>query len=351
MASQPKQTTQVTKQEPWDAAKPYYENMYKLAGEAVAATNKNPFKGDQIATDQKSGGMIDQGLDYLTANAGSLSTGANETRQLGLDTVNGKYLNPETNPFLKATADAAVGRVTQGLMEQALPAVRDQAIAQGAYGGARQDVQENTAIQTYSRDALDASNALYYQNYAAERNRQMAAPKLFDVANALSQAPGVEMLRIGDVRQQQQQKVLDNNKAKFMEQKQAPWYGLGEMAQILGTGGFRSTESTSTAPGQSSAGAWMQAGTGALSALASLFALSDETMKTDIKKLGEHEETGVPIYSYRYKGDPKTYPKMVGPMAQDVEKVFPDAVVEIGGKKAVATPVLDWITGTWKEAA
>ena len=58
-------------------------------------------------------------------------------------------------------------------------------------------------------------------------------------------------------------------------------------------------------------------------------------MKTDKQKLGKDPETGLDIYAYRYKGDPKTYPKMVGPMAQDIEKKYPDQVVELGGKKAV----------------
>ena len=41
------------------------------------------------------------------------------------------------------------------------------------------------------------------------------------------------------------------------------------------------------------------------------------------------------MYAYRYKGDPKTYPKVVGPMAQDIEKKYPEAVTEVAGKKAV----------------
>jgi hypothetical protein len=63
--------------------------------------------------------------------------------------------------------------------------------------------------------------------------------------------------------------------------------------------------------------------------------MSDENMKTDIKKVGKDDETGLNLYAYRYKGDPKTYPKIVGPMAQEVEKKFPDQVVDIGKFKAV----------------
>jgi len=71
-----------------------------------------------------------------------------------------------------------------------------------------------------------------------------------------------------------------------------------------------------------------------LSGISGLF--SDRRMKTDIRKLGKEPETGLDIYAYRYKGDPKSYPKTVGPMAQDIEKRRPDLVGTIGGKKVIS---------------
>ncbi len=68
--------------------------------------------------------------------------------------------------------------------------------------------------------------------------------------------------------------------------------------------------------------------------------MSDETMKTDITKVGKDKATGLDMYAYRYKGDPKTYPKVVGPMAQDVAKKFPDKVQEMGGKLTVDSGLL-----------
>jgi hypothetical protein len=59
--------------------------------------------------------------------------------------------------------------------------------------------------------------------------------------------------------------------------------------------------------------------------------LSDRRLKTDIEKVGE-TNAGLPIYTYKYKGDNKT---QMGVMAQDVEKKTPKAVKEVGGFKAV----------------
>jgi hypothetical protein len=52
-----------------------------------------------------------------------------------------------------------------------------------------------------------------------------------------------------------------------------------------------------------------------LKGIPAIAGLSDRRDKTDIEKLGTDEPSGLDAYAYRYKGDPKTYPKVVGPMA------------------------------------
>lgn len=65
-------------------------------------------------------------------------------------------------------------------------------------------------------------------------------------------------------------------------------------------------------------GAWGSA----LSGVGGLFAISDERAKTDKEKIAETKD-GLPIYSFRYKGSPKTE---IGLMAQDVARKRPSAV-------------------------
>lgn len=71
------------------------------------------------------------------------------------------------------------------------------------------------------------------------------------------------------------------------------------------------------------------AGSGAFDALGTL--LSDERVKDNITPVGKLEN-GLPVYTFRYKGDPVT---RLGLVAQDVEKVKPEAVREVGGVKTV----------------
>jgi hypothetical protein len=76
-------------------------------------------------------------------------------------------------------------------------------------------------------------------------------------------------------------------------------------------------------------GGGLAQGIGAAGGAAAFF--SDKRLKTDIKKVGK-TEGGLPIYTYKYKGDNRT---QMGVMAQDVEKKTPKAVSEVGGFKAV----------------
>jgi hypothetical protein len=61
--------------------------------------------------------------------------------------------------------------------------------------------------------------------------------------------------------------------------------------------------------------------------------LSDPKDKTDVQELGD--KGGVPIAAFRYKGDPKSYPKVVGPMADDVEKARPGSTFGVGGHRII----------------
>lgn len=82
----------------------------------------------------------------------------------------------------------------------------------------------------------------------------------------------------------------------------------------------------------------------ALGGLGSFLGFSDERVKENIAEVGETHD-GQPIYFFNYIGD--NAPRM-GLMAQDVEKVKPDAVHEVGGIKMV-----DYgkALGLYKEAA
>lgn len=129
-----------------------------------------------------------------------------------------------------------------------------------------------------------------------------------------------------------------------------PWTNLNRylgtvsgLGPIIGNAG--TTTGTSTTQQQTP---WTQyAGLG----LAGLGLLSDRETKTDIKKIGEDDATGLPIYSYRYKEDPKTYPKIVGLMAQDVEKAFPGTTEKVNDTLYIKPEAFGILAGIGTRAA
>lgn len=104
--------------------------------------------------------------------------------------------------------------------------------------------------------------------------------------------------------------ALSQDKQAFQEQ-QSIFSGLGNIA-----GGLWNTKLSG-------------GGTAGGSVLSSIF--SDERVKEDIQPVG-HLLDGQRVYAYRYKGD--RTPR-IGLIAQEVQRVRPDAVTEVGGIKAV----------------
>jgi hypothetical protein len=239
----PSKTTTVNTSEPWDEAKPYYEQLYAKTMTALNQTNQQPFTGEFVAgptTAQQ------QGAQSLITAAPGLGTGVDAIRGLAGDTISGNYLNPESNPYLSGAIDAAIRPVTENFQNVVLPGLTDAAISGGAYGGARHFLTGQGLASDYERNIGDIATNMAYGNYAAERDRQMAAPSLFGQANELAQAPGTTLLAAGSQQQDWLQSAIDNAYQKFLEQQKAPWYGLGEAAQILGTGGFSTTSGSTT---------------------------------------------------------------------------------------------------------
>ena len=131
---------------------------------------------------------------------------------------------------------------------------------------------------------------------------------------------------------------------KWKEEHDYPLEMLNVRLASLGMSPYGHTETTDKTESAFSSskskngmdfGGILGGGAGLLKGLLSLGVGSDRALKTDIEKIGTDKGTELPIYAYRYKGDPKSYPKAVGPMAQDVEKKYPQAVRKVAGKRII----------------
>lgn len=351
-----------------DRASPLYD---KATGVLDTAT---PLLGKAESAFGRAGASYGEAGDIYRGTAGDLDIS--------------KFLNPYT----QEVENRAVANANTSLDQQVLAAA-NKARAAGAFGGSRGAIEEavtraegtrgigdltaelrkagidfatNTALADRSGRQAAAAGLINvgsgqagegsgYLNTAGAIGNQaagygnVAQGLLSDAASAGSTAQGVlntaagrtasnqtditNLLSAGQQDTTARQAQIDALLKQFYEKRDYPIEGLNTRLAALGMSPYGKTETTNkTATSEDKGPDWATIGLGALKTLPALVAMSDRTTKTDIEKLTDDE---IPLYAYRYKGDPKTYPKVVGPMAQDIQKKFPSAVRKIGGKLTI----------------
>lgn len=251
-----------------------------------------------------------------------------QAQQFGLSDV----LNPANNPSLQGHIAAAVRPITEsytdpnGVMAQ----IRSGATQAGQYGSSRQGIAEGVAAGKYADAVGDTSAKIagdaYSQGLDTFRATLMAAPQSIatqgSAANVLS----------GVGNQQEQYQALQNEYEAAQRDwgLNSEWQGLRNYADLVyGAGGSESTSSQNSNPSalQNVAG-MANAGLSAYAMyklLGSAALASDRRLKQDIVEVGVDEKTGLPLYTFAYIADPTR--RFIGVMADDVEFLYPEAVV------------------------
>jgi hypothetical protein len=389
------QTTQsqnTTQLPPWinDAAQQNYAFAQNVANQPL-----QQYQGQMVAdpgaqmqqawNTAASGSNAGQG-QYDAAQAGYLGVMGQTPQNVTAGQLSSTNLAPYMNPYTQNVIDT-----TLPVMQQNLALSQNQqgnaAASSNAFGGSRQAVQQGVTqaqgAQGMAQMAAQLNQANYGQaqtaaqsdiagrmqaalaNQSAQQNQAglnlQAAGGLAGLGNA-AQANQIknfgEQVTAGSLEQQQAQNQINAQMQKFQQAWAYPGQQLGVLQSALGMTPYgQSQQGQSTTQTQSDPN-YFQAATSGLQMLGGLFSapaggtsaatgllgmFSDRSMKTDITKVGVHKPTKLPIYAYRYKGDPKSYPKAVGPMAEDVAKIAPGAVAPIpgaGGKMMVHPAVM-----------
>ena len=340
---------------------------YQFA-QQVANQPYQPYGGQTVA-----GFSPDQlsAMDYARSNVGAYQpvydAGISMAGQSGMyqpDQVRaGQFTDADVgaymNPYLDQVESNALRNI-QGATQLAVNKIGDQAATSRAFGGSRQGISEGVTIAEGTKQAGDLSAKLRSDAYNqamgqinADQNRAMQASManqsaglqnagrqlqaaqtmsgIADQGNASMAGDVQRMMTLGQMQQQMEQKYLDDAYSRFTEARDYPKEQLNVLLSALGMSPYGKTQTTE----QSNPTNWGGVASGVGSAVLGLAMMSDEDMKTDVQKVGKDKQTGMDVYSYRYKGDPKTYPKVVGLMADDIEEKMPGATQEVAGKKAV----------------
>lgn len=206
---------------------------------------------------------------------------------------------------------------------------------------------QNLAAMQGNQQAYQADNALDLQ----------AASSLGNLASTEAQLTSREIALLDAVGQQrygQDQARIDADMARFYEARDYDLQRLNtRLGAIAGTTANYGSTSTQTSPvtgqnrfmgalGGAASGAALGSmimpgvGTAVGAALGGLGGvLSEDKEKKNKKFLGRTNVPGISIFSYRYKDDPPGAAKTVGVMASEVEKVMPEAIMRVGGKRVI----------------
>lgn len=343
MASkQPSHTTQTTevKLPAWvDAAS---QKNYALA-ERIAAKPYQEYTGQTVA------GVSDttqQAYDMFKNTLGTGDTQRNQASDLFTKAgqgIIGMDRNAYMNPYVQNVVDTSMAELEKS-RQQSLMTNSDSAIAAKAFGGSRHGVVDAvTNSETASKAGL-LSSQLYKDAYdnasglmQGDINNMLSAGSgLLTTGESLAEQRGKDfsgLLGIGQAEQAQTQKELDDAYSRWQDRQNEDVNDLNLLLSALGMSPYGKTETANKTTSGGGGTDIAQAGLGVFSLLMGLF--SDREDKTDIEKLGVDPATGLQMYAYRYKKDPKHYPKVVGPMAQDIEKKFPGSTKKVGGHMMV----------------
>lgn len=176
----------------------------------------------------------------------------------------------------------------------------------------------NAGLKQDAANSLNGSQNAQYQQMLAAAG--MAGDQYMN-----GMLPAQLLQQLGQTQDTRAQDILNNDIARWDQKEQQKLTNLGNFTNILNGGGYSNT----TTPVYNNTGGQILGG---LTSLLGLFA-SDER----IKKVGAFKgfmPNGIAVYEWTYKDDPEQR-VFEGPLAQDVEAVMPDAVVEFGGVKHI----------------
>jgi hypothetical protein len=297
------QTTQTTVQnnDPWKAAQPYMTGAMQGAQNLLNTDSGfNPYQGQMVAD-------------------------LSGTTQAGLNQIEQTASAP--NPMMQTAYQGLMGAMDPSRITGGSP----EFLAAQNYQAGQMADDVNRGFSASGRYGSGAHAGVLGQEIGQFRNQGLASEigrqqqlqmQAFGMAPGMAQAqylPGQMMLQAGNVRDAQQQDVLNAEMERYSQQDMEGWNRLNAYNSVVGPyGGMGGTSTQTTSQPRGMPVLRTLAGLGMMG----LSALSDRRAKTDISRVGETDD-GQNIYVYRYKGSP-TF--QMGMMADEVAEKHPEAV-------------------------
>ena len=308
-----------TTSEPWDAQKGYLKKGFAQASDVYGKGPADYYSGATLAGFTPSETAAQKGIaGYVTGpRAAGQQAYAEGASTRGLS---GEIDLTKFNPMMNALGS----QMKSQLEGKILPGIRQSMVEYQPGGSSRGDLVQSQAIAGANQQMLNKAAEMYGGAYQGAQDRAVQwgsqYPSIMNAPLATYGALG----EVGAGQREMQQEAINRDMAKYQYQTSAPQQQLANyMSMISGDYGGTTTQTT---PGPSG----LQT-LGQVASIASMFAKpSDERFKENIKQVGAHK--GFNIYEYNYLWSPK---KWIGVIAQEVEKIMPEAVIKVNGYRFV----------------
>ena len=302
--------------DPWSEEKDYLKAGFKQDADIYGRGAPDYYPGDTLAGFTPAQAAAQKGIaGYVTgpraAGQQAMAEGA-LTRGLSGEIDLSKF-----NPMM-----GALGRQMKSQLEgTVLPGIRQSMVQYQPGGSSRGDLVQSQAIAAANQQMLNKAAEMYGGAYESAQDRAVNYGQLYP---SMMAAPLSMYESLGDVGAQQramQQEAINRDMAKYDYTANRDASQLANYMSMI-SGDYGGT-STKTSPGPDYGGQ-------ILGAFVGKALTSDERLKENIHHIGTYN--GINWYEFNYLWIPK---KWIGVIAQELERIMPEAVGKINGYRYV----------------
>ena len=187
----------------------------------------------------------------VIANAGKQQSGADAGLGASNFALSPQILNPNSNPGLRGTINAATRPIQDNLVNSTLPAIRSEANLTGNLGSSRQGIAEGLASRGASQAEGDVAQRTAFSGYQSGLDSMMKSLGLLPQTLGAQDIPGQAVGAVGDANQQLQQQLLDEAKSQFLQKQTLPLDIGKELVNLVGAIPSAGATTTAQVPGPS----------------------------------------------------------------------------------------------------
>ena len=224
-----------------------------------------PLQDNIISGVDQYANLVDAGVSYFpdstvaqqsenTQQGVSALAGAAGTQQNTLDAANPGFnfllndvRNPDSNPFLQQSAQAAINPVMDQLMQTILPGLGQAAVGAGGFGGTAHANLKGNVIQDAIREMLNTTSGMYSNAYNTGINANLNAMNMMPQMLQSQTNPAQTQLAAGGIEDQQSQAVLNDEVNRYNFNQTAQMDVMDRYLRTIfgsGTGESQVTEQT-----------------------------------------------------------------------------------------------------------